>query len=202
MASYAPRSIKRSRRTREEMDSIRLAIYAVLESFHPMTVRQCFYQLVSRGIIAKTEAEYKQTVVRLLTAMRRGDQVSFDWISDNTRWMRKPTTYGSVEEMLEYCQRTYRRSIWNDQNVYVEVWCEKDALAGVLYMETERWDVSLMVTRGYPSITESISPHRGNRRLFTISETMTHPVWTSPAQSKWDCASLPAMPRSPSNVSL
>jgi hypothetical protein len=134
------------------MDDIRAAIAAVLESYHPMTVRQCFYQLVSRGTIAKTEQEYK-TVVRLLTEMRRRGQIPFGYIADNTRWMRKPTTYHSIKQMLEYSQRTYRRSIWNDQESYVEVWLEKDALAGFLYEETKRWDVPLMVTRGYPSVS-------------------------------------------------
>jgi hypothetical protein len=37
--------------------------------------------------------------------------------------------------------------------VYVEEWCEKDALAGVLYDITAQWDVPLMVTRGYASLS-------------------------------------------------
>ena len=37
--------------------------------------------------------------------------------------------------------------------VYVEVWCEKDALAGVLLEETRTYDVPLMVARGYSSIS-------------------------------------------------
>jgi hypothetical protein len=37
--------------------------------------------------------------------------------------------------------------------VYVEIWLEKEALAGVLYEETQKWDVPLMVTRGYPSLS-------------------------------------------------
>jgi hypothetical protein len=37
--------------------------------------------------------------------------------------------------------------------VYVEVWCEKDALAGVLMEETEPYDVPLMVARGYASVS-------------------------------------------------
>ena len=41
----------------------------------------------------------------------------------------------------------YRRAIWDDQDVYVEIWLEKDALAGVVYDETEKWDVPFMVTR-------------------------------------------------------
>ena len=37
--------------------------------------------------------------------------------------------------------------------VYVEIWCEKDALAGVLLEETKVYDVPLMVARGYSSLS-------------------------------------------------
>jgi len=135
------------------MAKIRKDLYGVLEGDNPMTVRQVFYQLVSRGVIAKTEAEYKQTVVRLLTTMRRAGELPFGWISDNTRWMRKPRSYSSMNDMLRFTAKTYRRALWDSQPVYVEMWLEKDALAGVVYQETEPWDVPLMVTRGYPSVT-------------------------------------------------
>jgi hypothetical protein len=118
-----------------------------------MTVRQVFYRLVSLGTIAKTENEYKHTVTRLLTEMRRAGQVPFGWIADNTRWMRKPRTYSGLEEMLRRTAETYRRDVWHEQPAYLEVWLEKDALAGVLYEETEMWDVPLMVTRGYSSLS-------------------------------------------------
>lgn len=72
-------------------------------------------------------------------------------IADNTRWMRKPDSYNGLEQALEDWLQTYRLNIWRDQRVYAEIWCEKDALAGVLYEVTSRWDVPLMVTRGYPS---------------------------------------------------
>jgi hypothetical protein len=77
----------------------------------------------------------------------------FSWIADNTRWMRKPHTFTSVDELLHHTALTYRRSVWNDQNCYVEVWLEKEALAGVLVEETAAWDVPLMVTRGYSSLS-------------------------------------------------
>jgi hypothetical protein len=35
----------------------------------------------------------------------------------------------------------------------IYVWCEKDALAGVLYDVTNEFDIPLMVSRGYSSIT-------------------------------------------------
>jgi hypothetical protein len=66
-----------NRRTRAAMQVIREAIYEILREIQPATVRQTFYQLVSRGVIAKTEGEYKQTVVRLLTAMRRAGEIPF-----------------------------------------------------------------------------------------------------------------------------
>ncbi|MCX7428901.1 MAG: hypothetical protein NTW96_25150 [Planctomycetia bacterium] len=117
-----------------------------------MTVRQVYYRLVSATVIEKTEAEY-QTVVRLLGVLRRAGEVPYGWIADATRWMRKPSTHGSMESMLRNTAETYRRALWNDQDVYVETWLEKDALAGVLYDVTAVWDVPLMVTRGYPSLS-------------------------------------------------
>ena len=118
-----------------------------------MTVRQVFYQAVSAGLIGKTEREYKNSIVRLLGRMRISGEIPWGWIADNTRWMRKPRTYSSLEAAIERTARTYRRALWDTQTVHVEVWLEKDALAGVLYEETERWDVPLMVTRGYPSLS-------------------------------------------------
>jgi hypothetical protein len=52
------------------MAEIREAIVEILEETFPMTVRQVFYALSVRGLVEKTEAEYKQTVVRLLDEMR------------------------------------------------------------------------------------------------------------------------------------
>ena len=142
-----------SRRSSANMQEIRQALRAILSEDHPMTVRQVFYRAVSAKVIDKTEGEYKQTIVRLLTDMRRSGEIPFGWITDNTRWMRKPRTYHSLRGMLEVTKQTYRRALWDSQASYVEVWLEKDALAGVLYEQTEIWDVPLMVTRGYPSVS-------------------------------------------------
>jgi hypothetical protein len=141
-----------NRRTRTEMETYRSSIAAVLEEIRPATVRQLYYQLVSRSVIEKTEAAYK-TLVHNLTVMRRAQQIPFEWLADNTRWMRKPTSYKSLGDMFERQTEFYRRALWNDQEAYVEIWLEKDALAGVLYDVTSEWDVPLMVTRGYPSLS-------------------------------------------------
>ncbi len=151
---YRSSSIKRRRRrTKAEIEAIRGAIYEVVAEDYPMTVRQVFYRLVSLGTIDKTEAEYNSTVIRLLSQMRLAEELPFGWIADNTRWMRKPHTYSGLKQVLRETARFYRRALWDDQPVYVEVWLEKDALAGVLYEETAAYDVPLMVSRGYASLS-------------------------------------------------
>lgn len=134
------------------METFRESIYSLLDEFNPMTVRQVFYQLVARGVIQKTEGMY-DSVQQNLVQMRRDKIIPYTWISDNTRWMRKPDTYSSMRQMLRYSVQTYRRALWDDQNAYVEIWCEKDALAGVISLETYRYDVPLMVGRGFSSLT-------------------------------------------------
>ena len=141
------------RRTKADMEEIRGAMYEIISQEAPMTVRQVFYRLVSAGVIGKTESEYNCTVVRLLTQMRLDGSIPFHWIADNTRWMRKPETHSDLKSMLEITVATYRRALWLDQPVYVEIWLEKDALSGVVYRITSKWDVPLMVTRGYPSLS-------------------------------------------------
>jgi hypothetical protein len=58
-----------------------------------------------------------------------------------------------VRDFLEKSQALYRRAIWDELPETVEIWVEKDALAGVTYEVTNRWDVPLMVTRGFSSET-------------------------------------------------
>src|SRR5271167_3442029 len=93
------RPIKRSRRTRPQMDAIREAMRQFLADNRPATVRQTFYAMTTRGIVAKEEKEYK-AVGRLLVAMRREGSVPYKWLADNTRWMRKSRSFSSMEEAL------------------------------------------------------------------------------------------------------
>ena len=78
---------------------------------------------------------------------------SREWISDNTRWVRKPASFTGVEQCLNSAAEFYRRNLWSSAPVYVEVWVEKDALAGVVLEETKVYDVPLMAARGYSSIS-------------------------------------------------
>jgi hypothetical protein len=116
-------------------------------------VRQVFYALTVRGAIAKSEGEYKRTVARLLGEMREAGEIPFSTIADNTRWQRRPSTFTGIEACLKSTSEFYRRDLWAAMPVHVEIWVEKDALAGVIMEETEPYDVPLMVARGYASLS-------------------------------------------------
>lgn len=150
---YQSRPIKRHRRTRDEMQTIREGLYHILEQDNPQTIRGLFYQAVTRGLVPKTEAAYKNTVIRLMGDMRKDGIIPYGWIADNTRWMRRPSAYGSAEDALLQAWQYYRLDIWARLPDYVEVWCEKDALAGVIFEETSEWCVPLMVSRGFASLS-------------------------------------------------
>jgi len=143
----------RQRRTKRDINILKESIFSMLKEDAPMTCRQIYYRLVSAGLIDKTVNEYTNTTCRLLVNMRRSGEIPYGWIADNTRWIRKPASYSNLEEMLTITAKCYRKSLWMDMGVNVEIWLEKDALSGVLYDVTAEWDVPLMVTRGYPSLS-------------------------------------------------
>src|SRR5262249_51853958 len=105
-----------------------------------------------RGVIEKSEHGYTK-VQTDLTLLRRAGDLPYDWLADNTRWQRKPTTFASPEQALLDTAKFYRKDLWVDADAYVEVWLEKDALAGVIYPTTSMYDVPLMVARGYASLS-------------------------------------------------
>jgi hypothetical protein len=150
--AYHPRQIKRHRSTNAEVEQRREQLLAIVDDGKPMTVRQVFYQATVRGLVEKAETGYAK-VKADLTIMRRAGDLPYDWLADNTRWQRKPRTFSSVEEALKDTARFYRKSLWDNADAYVEIWLEKDALAGVIYPVTSMYDVPLMVARGYASLS-------------------------------------------------
>jgi hypothetical protein len=132
IAGYQACSIRRPRRSKAAIDDLKRAIRNIVGSDPPMTVRQVFYQLVTRGLIEKSEKEYQQTVIRLLSEMRVGGELQWSWIADESRRRRITRTFNSLADAVEDCARFYRRSALRDADDYLEIWVEKDALAGAL----------------------------------------------------------------------
>src|SRR6266508_1427017 len=148
LALYEASHIKRRRSTKVEVELRRSRLYRIVEEIQPATVRQVFYQASVHGIVEKTEAGYTKVQTDLVL-MRRAGELPYDWLADNTRWQRKPRSFNDIEEALADTARLYRKSLWADADAYVEIWLEKDTLAGVIYPITALYDTALMVARGY-----------------------------------------------------
>ncbi len=132
--------------------AMREAILALTAEHKEMTLRGVFYALTTTGIVPKTKEGYR-AVGRQVLAMRREDVLPWDFITDATRWMRKPGSFDSVDDALQEVSLGYRRNLWQSQGIRIEVWLEKDALAGIVMNATRAWDVPLMVSRGVSSAT-------------------------------------------------
>ena len=148
---YGSSAIKRHRRGKAEIEAIHLAIHAVLEQDNPQSVRHVYYRLAGQ-FVDKTEAGYR-TVQHQLLKLREDGVVPWDWVSDGTRWRRQNQSFDSKAQAVAYVAEIYRRDLWMRTPAYVEVWCESDSMAGVLIEETDRYNVPLMVSRGFSSRT-------------------------------------------------
>ncbi|MBA3477576.1 MAG: hypothetical protein H0T52_04115, partial [Lautropia sp.] len=83
--------------------------------------------------------------------MRREHLIDYASIADNTRWVREVETFKDLGDWVSESLRSLRIDYWKDSDERVEVWLEKDALAGVVSRITNKWRVPLFVTRGYAS---------------------------------------------------
>ncbi len=115
-----------------------------------LTLRQLFYQLVTRNIITNEEKSY----ANLSTLVSNGRLIGvLDWeaIEDRGRLPKTPTEFSSLSELVEAALRSYRLPRLAGQPNYVELWVEKDALAGVLAPLAREFHVVLQVNKGYAS---------------------------------------------------
>lgn len=150
--SYEASPLKRHRASKVEIQTRRDALFEIVKAMQPMTVRQVFYQASVRNLVEKSESGYNKVQIALVQ-MRRNGTLPYGWLADSTRWQRKPRTFNSVHEALENTAALYRKSLWANADSRVEIWLEKDALAGVVYPITALCDVPLMVSRGYASLS-------------------------------------------------
>lgn len=150
--SYATSPVKRHRRTVAELDAVDQAIITAVSTENPVTVRGVYYRVVSAGAVEKTERGY-DLVGRQLLKLRRDGRVPYSWITDGTRLILKPDSWTRLDEMLDDAAASYRRALWHDQDAEVIVLSEKDAISGVVYPVTAKYDVELGIARGYSSET-------------------------------------------------
>lgn len=144
------RDIKLSTANKARLDIINDIVEDYQEMSLVLTLRQLYYQLVSRDIIPNQQKEYAK-LSNLLKEGRMAGIVDWEAIEDR---LRKPSTasgWESPADIIDTCVRSYARPRMQGQGTYVEVWVEKDALSGVLSRVTNKYHIPIMVNRGYSS---------------------------------------------------
>lgn len=139
-----------SGRKRQVFEKVKEVVDEFQSQGYRMTLRQLYYQLVSRDVIPNLASEYAK-LSTLLTEARMYGYIDWDFIEDRIRVPKKHGEWNDIDHIVRSAIASYRRDRWQDQDNYLEVWVEKDALSGVLQPITERYHVNLMVNRGYSS---------------------------------------------------
>ncbi|MEE9364846.1 MAG: hypothetical protein V3U92_19775 [Cellulophaga sp.] len=134
----------------QKLDTINKIIEEFRGQGYKLTLRQLYYQLVSRDLIENKDSEYKK-LGKLLVKGRMAGVVDWDAIEDRLRKPYLPYWASDVPDAINDILRSYRLDRMENQDVYIELWVEKDALSGVLKKITSKYHINLMVNRGYSS---------------------------------------------------
>lgn len=134
-----------------------------------LSARQVYYRFIGGDLLPASwiDAEYNakhnlppdtkntpknyQRLIGMLVDARYAGLISWDAIEDRGRDPSVPSEWDSVDDIVDAAVEQFRLPRWKDQPRHVELWVEKDALAGVLGPIARRWHVPLAVNKGYSS---------------------------------------------------
>lgn len=115
---------------------------------YALTLRQLYYQFIARDLLPNTQKEYDK-LGTIISKARLAGLIDWDAIVDRTRMTNQHTHFESPADILETAAETYHLDTRADQNTYVEVWIEKEALLGVIEPVCQKLDVLYLACRGY-----------------------------------------------------
>lgn len=120
---------------------------------YELTLRQLYYQFVSRDIIPNTQSDYKN-LGTLISDARLAGLIDWEAIVDRTRNVRTLSHWNHPADIIGAAAGQFHLDRWADQPYRPEVWIEKDALVGIFERVCTELDVPLFSCRGYTSQSE------------------------------------------------
>lgn len=119
---------------------------------YKLTLRQLYYRLVSKDLIPNNDDSYKR-VGKILLNARMGGLIDWGIIEDRLRVPNTVGTWDSPKSILNTAITAYKTDRLKDQEIYLEVWVEKDALSSIVAKASHKYQIPVMVNRGYGSAT-------------------------------------------------
>ena len=123
------------------------------EQGYDLTLRQLYYQFVSRDLIPNSQKEYKK-LGSIINYARLAGFIDWNAIVDRTRHLRELAHWEKPKDIISASIEQFRIDKWSNQEYRPEVWIEKDALIGVLSNVCEELDIPYFSCRGYTSQSE------------------------------------------------
>lgn len=148
------RSHRFNSKAQKTVDQANAILGALRAQGYVLTLRQLFYQFVSKDLIPNTEREYKR-LGRLITHARESGVMDWYAIEDRGRSAYGTNPEEDPAEVLSGIEDKLVFDQWARQDHYVEVWVEKSALEGVIARPCNRRDVTYMACKGYLSASEA-----------------------------------------------
>lgn len=115
-----------------------------------LTQRQLYYQLVAKDIIPNAMEVYKRLSI-FTTDARYAGLIDWDAIEDRGRKSERKSQWSGIKELIETAVLSYRKHRWDDQEYYIELFCEKQALEGVLKPIADKYHLHFGSNKGYSS---------------------------------------------------
>lgn len=137
----------------EQINRVNLILEEYAGQGFDLTVRQIYYQFVSRDWLKNTLKEYKK-LASVINDARLAGLIDWGRIVDRTRFVRALSHWNDPAEIIDSAANSYREDLWAAQEHRLEVWIEKDALVGVIEGVCQQNDVPFFSCRGYTSQSE------------------------------------------------
>jgi hypothetical protein len=123
----------------------------------PNSVRGMYYMAMGAGLVDKDAQGSRHNYMRVqrrVLKLRRDGRMPYRWITDGSRKVYMHASYDGPEDFADAAADIYRKDYWLDSPVRVEVWVEKDAMAGKLVpVVRDEFGLGLYVSRGFASET-------------------------------------------------
>lgn len=134
----------------ELIDHINETITWFKDDDYTPTLRALYYQLVTKNIIPNHMKSYN-ALKSVVTKGRLAGLISWYGVADETRSCATPYIQGDLENVLYGIESLYLPDLWDEQENYVEIWVEKNALVNVIKRAANPWDIGYMACKGYLS---------------------------------------------------
>lgn len=127
-----------------------------LKSYWPLTLRQVYYQLVSKLMIPNNDKAYRKLSVKLVKGRLEGT-IPWEALEDRSRATHHSAGWDDQSHFIERSTASllkgYRRDLLQGQPHSLELWVEKDALSRVCHDVAYKYCVPTIVAKGFSSMS-------------------------------------------------